>query len=74
IAKFLPDSNKEQSDYRKQRFQMLFGGIDAVANAAGSGDSSDPIAAALAAHGDSQRNKKKSINSTNFFSTNSHWM
>ena len=31
---------------------MLFGGIDAVANAAGSGDSSYPIAAALAAHGE----------------------
>ena len=54
LSKFLPNSTKEQEAYKAQRMQttMLYGGMDAVASAAGrNGPPTDPIAAALAAHG-----------------------
>ena len=53
IGKFLPNQTKEQAAYKahRQATTMLYD-MDAVANAAGrSGPPSDPISAALAAHG-----------------------
>lgn len=53
ISKFLPNSTKEQQAYKaeRQKTTMLYD-MDAVAGAAGrSGPPTDPIAAALAAHG-----------------------
>lgn len=77
LSKFLPNSTKEQQAYKAQRMQttMLYGGMDAVASAAGrNGPPTDPIAAALAAHGDGVQHKKKhSINPANFFSANYTW-
>lgn len=53
ISKFLPNSTKEQQAYKAQRQNMtMLYDMDAVAGAAGrSGPPTDPIAAALAAHG-----------------------
>ena len=55
LSKFLPNNTKEQQAYKAQRVKttMLYGGgMDAVAQAAGNGNiPTDPIAAALAAHG-----------------------
>jgi len=76
IGKFLPNQTKEQAAYKahRQATTMLYD-MDAVANAAGrSGPPSDPISAALAAHGDGHAHKKKhSINPANFFNPNSTW-
>eukprot|EP00277_Geminigera_cryophila_P005046 CAMPEP_0179430768 /NCGR_PEP_ID=MMETSP0799-20121207/15819_1 /TAXON_ID=46947 /ORGANISM="Geminigera cryophila, Strain CCMP2564" /LENGTH=53 /DNA_ID=CAMNT_0021207351 /DNA_START=280 /DNA_END=441 /DNA_ORIENTATION=- len=48
--------------------------MDAVSNAAGRGMQTDPIAAALAAHGDGHKHvKKHTINPANFFSTSTTW-
>jgi hypothetical protein len=55
LSKFLPNATKEQEAYKAQRTKttMLYD-MDAVAGAAGrSGPPTDPIAAALAAHGGS---------------------
>ena len=76
LSKFLPNATKEQEAYKAQRTKttMLYD-MDAVAGAAGrSGPPTDPIAAALAAHGDGHAHKKKkSINPNNFFNPNSTW-
>jgi hypothetical protein len=56
LSKFLPNATKEQEAYKAQRTKttMLYD-MDAVAGAAGrSGPPTDPIAAALAAHGASR--------------------
>jgi len=52
LSKFLPNATKEQQAYKAQRTKttMLYD-MDAVSNAAGRGMQTDPIAAALAAHG-----------------------
>lgn len=53
LSKFLPNATKEQEAYKAQRTKttMLYD-MDAVAGAAGrNGPPTDPIAAALAAHG-----------------------
>jgi hypothetical protein len=51
ISKFLPNVTKEQQAYKEKRQTTMLYDMDAVAGAAGRGQSSDPIAAALAAHG-----------------------
>jgi hypothetical protein len=56
-----------------RRFTELFG-MHAAAHAAGNDDTTDPIGAALAAHGEMFKKKKKpQVTGASFFDPNTKW-
>mmetsp|Transcript_1936 Transcript_1936/g.4529 ORF Transcript_1936/g.4529 Transcript_1936/m.4529 type:complete len:80 (+) Transcript_1936:41-280(+) len=76
-AKYLLDNSKSAAAYRAQRLQSLMQNdpMHAVADAAGAPTfkGSDPITAALEAHGNAFRKPKKQITGSDFFSPNTKW-